>query len=256
MAETRADRLGRMLNVTTELFIGRERELFWDGLLQGRSAKVLDIGCGNGTYLNQMRVWYPDAEFTGVELDKEMHRQAASLEQDRLRFVQGSYEQLDGSGPYDVVIARLVVLHIRNRMSFADWLSRHTHERSTIVVIDYDDSRYRDDARLPQFSALYRKSRRALRGKGSFLDVPEALKFEFRQAGYVCARSEFYSVRAARPELKLVCGAYMRHATEYLLDAPIGDEREDELQAWLAAPDATMDIPMFGLAFGPSGEAS
>lgn len=245
--QPRAERLGRMLTVTTDLFVEQERTLFLHRL--GKNvARALDIGCGNGAYMEKIHTRFPDIELTGVEIDEDMYRQALGRQNRKLAFVRGSYERLDGTAPYDAVLARLVVPHIRDLTQWARWLRAHTHERSIVIVIDFDDRRYREDERLPLFSAMYKQSRQALRRTG-FLTLPDALRVEMRQAGFVHCEAKTYAVRVEGPQRKSLFGAYMRHATEYLLDSPISAERERELSAWTGHPETALDIPMFGMTF-------
>lgn len=249
--DTRADRLDRMLNVTADLFFDMEKSLFFRRFGE-KGSTLLDIGCGNGTYLAGISDHYPDLRLTGVEIGEEIYRKAQDKQKRNLTFVHGSYEQLAGTGPYDTILARLVVPHIIDRSGFLQWLYEHTAEQSTVIVIDFDDERYRDNDKLPLFSSLYRKARQSLKRKGTFLELPDALLLEFRQAGFVHLGTERYSVRTDRDELKRICREYMRLATEYLLDAPIPAERDDELAAWLDEPDTFQEIPMFGIVFGKS----
>ncbi|TMV50285.1 methyltransferase domain-containing protein [Paenibacillus mesophilus] len=251
MMNTRADRLDRMLNVTAELFFGVENSLFFRRFGE-KGTTLLDIGCGNGTYLACIGEHYPDMRLTGVEIEEEMCRKAQDKQKRNLTFVHGSYEQLTGTGSYDTILARLVVPHIPDRSGFVKWLYEHTSEQSTVIVIDFDDERYRDNDELPLFSSLYKKARQSLKRKGTFLELPDALLVEFRHAGFVHLGTEWYSVRTDRRDLKQVCREYMLLATEYLLDTPITAEREKELDRWLDNDDSFLEIPMFGIVFGRS----
>ncbi|RKN84129.1 class I SAM-dependent methyltransferase [Paenibacillus ginsengarvi] len=247
--DTKAERLGRMLNVTADLFFDTEERLLYRQLFVQRRIKALDLGCGNGAYMAKLAACYPHMEWTGVELDEAMYRQALSRQGHNMSFVHGSYESLTGCGSYDAVLARLVMLHIPDRLSLARWLAEHTHEGSVVVIVDYDDSRYRPDEKLPLFSELYAKARHALRGKRSFLELKSALLLELRQAGFVSLGTTLYALREESGQTRKALAEYMRTATEYLLDCPISPERERELNDWLTGPEPVMDVPMFGSVF-------
>jgi SAM-dependent methyltransferase len=240
-----------MLNVTADLFFDMEMSLFFRRFGEKRMT-MLDIGCGNGTYLACISDQYPGMRLTGIEIEEEVFRKAQVKRKENLTFVHGSYEQLTGAGPYDTILARLVVPHIGNRNSFVQWLYEHTTEQSTVIVIDFDDSRYHGNVKLPLFSSLYKQARQSLKQRGTFLELRDALLLEFRHAGFIDLGTERYSVRTDRDDLKRMCRDYMRLATEYLLDAPISAEREDELAAWLDDSDSFQEIPMFGIVFGKS----
>ncbi|TNJ68153.1 methyltransferase domain-containing protein [Paenibacillus hemerocallicola] len=251
--DTRADRLDRMLNVTVELFFELEQTMFFRQFGKRKMA-TLDIGCGNGAYAANIGARFPDMRLTGVEIDAEMYQKALVRQERNLTYIRGSYEQLHGNGSYDAVIARLVVLHIQNRDEFVKWVYDHTSNDGTVILIDFDDARYRENEKLPLFSTLYSTARQSLRRKRTFLELPDALRLEFCHGGFVHLNTERYTIRADRPDGKLRFCEYMRLATEYLLDAPISAERERELAAWLDDPDASHEIPMFGIRFGKSAE--
>lgn len=251
--ETRADRLERMLNVTAELFFELEQSVLFRQFGK-RGMAALDIGCGNGAYAANIGARYPDMRLTGVEMDVQMYRMALVRETRNLTFIQGSYEQLLGNGPYDAVIARLVILHIQDRSGFVKWVYDHTSDDGSVIVIDFDDARYRENEKLPLFSALYRAARQSLRSKRTFLQLPDELRLEFCHGGFVHLHTERYCVRADSPDSKRRFCEYMRLATEYLLDAPIPLDRERELAAWLDEPGASHEIPMFGIRLGKSAE--
>ncbi|MDF2719436.1 MAG: class SAM-dependent methyltransferase [Paenibacillus sp.] len=251
--DTRADRLDRMLNVTAELFFELEQSMFFRQFGK-RGMATLDIGCGNGAYMANIGAYFPDMRLTGVEIDVEMYRKAVVRQGKNLAYIQGSYERLHGSGPYNAVIVRLVVLHIQDRDGFVKWVYDHTSDDGTVIIIDFDDARCRENDKLPLFSSLYSKARRTLRGERTFLELPDALRLELCHRGFVHLDTERYSIRADRSDIKRQFYEYMRLATEYLLDAPISADRDRELAAWLEDPDASHEIPMFGIRFGKSAE--
>jgi ubiquinone/menaquinone biosynthesis C-methylase UbiE len=50
---TKEDILAGMLKLTTELLFDAEKSLFWDSLI-GQGTKLLDVGCGDGSYLKSI----------------------------------------------------------------------------------------------------------------------------------------------------------------------------------------------------------
>lgn len=248
----RAIRLDRMLEVTAELFLKTEAAMFFSDLL-ARKASLLDVGCGNGAYAAGLVGLYSQLEATGIEIDAGMYSEALSRQRERLHFMSGSYENWGGQPPADIILARLVVLHLPDRMAFVRWASEHVSPGGHVVVIDYDDSCFQENEALPLFMDLYRHTRRRMNRKRTFLTLPDALRIEFAAAGMRHERTERYSLCAERPEQKQKLAEYMKLATEYMLDAPIGSDRERELALWLDKPDAQVEIPMFGCRFADKG---
>ncbi|PYI55901.1 class I SAM-dependent methyltransferase [Paenibacillus flagellatus] len=244
------ERLDRMLNVTAELFFGKEAELFFRRFEGGRDS-LLDIGCGNGAYLGRLAAAYPGLGLTGIDPEERLLRKAKdapSLAQ-AARFLHGGYDVLTGDETYDTILARLVVLHLPDRDHWGHWLAERTRERSELVVIDFDDDRYCGDDRLPLFTALYKRARRTLRGPRSFVPLPDALRLALEPYGFERLRVERYEVRADKPDTKRLLRDYMRLATEYMTGEPISAERERELLDWEDDPASDQRIPMFGAVF-------
>lgn len=248
----RVIRLARMLEVTTELFLHTEVALFFSDLL-ARKTSLLDVGCGNGAYIAGLVGLYSQLDATGIEIDSGMYSEALSRQQERIQFMRGSYENWGGQPPADIILARLVVLHLLDRMAFVRWASEHVSPGGHVIVIDYDDSRFQENEALPLFMDLYRQTRRRINRERTFLTLPDTLRIEFAAAGMSLERTERYSLRADRPELKQKFAEYMKLATEYMLDAPIGSDRERELALWLDKPEAQVEIPMFGCRFADKG---
>lgn len=247
----RVDLLDQMLHITTDLFLETECSLLLDDLPEAPTT-ILDIGCGNGAYLAKLKERYPFADCTGVELDRPMYMKAALRNDRGMNLIHGSYEQLDEQTALDLIIARLVILHIENVGEFVKWIYNRLHPLSRVVIIDFDDARFRGNERLPLFLSLYRQARQSLRGRRTFLELPDALKLEFQYGGLAVTGTKRYAVRADSPSKKAALYSYMKLSTEYLLGEPLSAERADELDEWLHDPDADMEIPMFGMSLARS----
>ncbi len=247
--ESTAHLFDRMLTITADLFFELEKELFFNSL-GGSSRKVLDIGCGNGDYLSRMCDCFPDMEFTGVEIDEDICRIARTRQRGNMTFHHSSYDGIPDSSLFDLVIARLVIRHIRDRRHLIRWLYEHTHNESTILIIDFDDDAgLAGSSSLPLFTSLFKQSRQMLRNHG-FLNVTDALMLEFEHSGFRRPVIKRYKVTSDNPAVKQKMYAYMRLVTEYVLGSPIPAERAEELLAWSTDPGSRFDVHMFGMEIG------
>lgn len=73
-------------------------------------ARVLDVGCGNGHTLAQMREAFPGAQMYGLDLSQEALRLASDRAPDGL-FVQGFVEQYEPGIKFDVITVVGVAEH-------------------------------------------------------------------------------------------------------------------------------------------------
>jgi 2-polyprenyl-3-methyl-5-hydroxy-6-metoxy-1,4-benzoquinol methylase len=78
--------------------------------------RILDIGCGHGYLLFWLARKYPQANLTGIDVDLrqvEACRRAANCEKiTNVRFLQGTYSDLQENSNYDVIITIDVLEHV------------------------------------------------------------------------------------------------------------------------------------------------
>ncbi|AZN41667.1 class I SAM-dependent methyltransferase [Paenibacillus albus] len=239
-----------MLTLTTQLFYERERSLFLHEPLQAASS-VLDIGCGNGAYLAAVKQDYPHLSCTGLEKDERIYSYASARTAPGLQFVQSDYrEWTPSAGPFDVVIARLVALHLPDFEHFLTWLRTVTHPNSVIIVIDLDD-----DATaplpadcLPHFETIFRASRKPLLDRFPKPAFDRLTELTSALGGFR-TQLQCYRVLAEDGETKLLMHRYMETVTRIMQKDHLSDERLQELDLWLNQESFSYVAGMFALSF-------
>jgi SAM-dependent methyltransferase len=111
----------------------------------GAGTRCLDAGCGPGETMRLMAMRVgPNTTVTGIEVDAALaataerslhadgHRQCRVLVHDL-----SSYEPIPG-GPYDLVLARLLLLHLPDRVAVLRRLWESVAEGGHLLVQDYD----------------------------------------------------------------------------------------------------------------------
>ncbi|REE91678.1 methyltransferase family protein [Paenibacillus taihuensis] len=239
-----------MLSLTVQLFYERERSLVLHEPLQSASS-VLDIGCGNGAYLEAVKQDYPHLRCTGLEKDERIYRFTAARTAPGLQFVQADYrEQTPWAEPFDVVIVRLVVLHLPDVGHFLTWLRSVTHAGSLIIVIDLDD-----DATGPlpayclrRFETLFRASRKPLLDRFP-KPVGDRLAELMSAFGGFQTKLQSYHILAEDGETKRLMHRYMETVTRIMQSGHLSDERKQELDHWLSEEYFSYRAGMFALSF-------
>ncbi|MBD3918380.1 class I SAM-dependent methyltransferase [Paenibacillus sp. PR3] len=239
-----------MLSLTVQLFYERERSLVLHEPLQVASS-VLDIGCGNGAYLEAVKQDYPHLSCIGLEKDERIYRFAAARTAPGLQFVNSDYrERTPWAEPFDVVIARLVALHLPDFGHFLTWLRTVTHADSLIIVIDLDD-----DATgplpadcLPRFESLFRASRKPLLDR---FPKPVGNRLVELTAAFGGWRTKLqpYRILAEDGETKRLMHRYMETVTRIMQSDHLSDERKQELNHWLREKSFSYGAGMFALSF-------
>ncbi|MEW9698235.1 trans-aconitate 2-methyltransferase [Paenibacillus sp. SI8] len=244
---SQVDRFDNMLKITTELFYPIEQELFLSAIdLHGK--RILDVGCGNGAYMNRIHDSFPSARLTGVEYEENIYERAVRRTNEKMTFHHMSYEQLPVNQLFDVVILRLVIHHIPDKHHFCNWLKGVTHDQSKIVILEVDNEQLNDNHQLPLFSTHYKKSRQTLR-KNHFLDVKDALKIEMEHFGLLHQRTTTYRIDASTSGNKIKLYDYMLLVAQNNVTSSVPNDISEELAVWFHDLSSTHEIHMFGMVF-------
>lgn len=85
--------------------------------------KILDVGCGTGTLLIQIKKMFPNVQVYGIDGDKEILEIAkakAEKAKVEINFVHGDAEDLPfEDGMFDTVVSSLVFHHLKEKQKFS-----------------------------------------------------------------------------------------------------------------------------------------
>jgi SAM-dependent methyltransferase len=108
-----------------------------------REAKtVLDLGTGNGYFLNRLAERHPGKIFTGIESSPSLAGIARRWNDEgktNMRVMEGSCPLTAVKDRYDSVLARLSLYSMPNREEVLRWARTLLTENGRIAVIDTDD---------------------------------------------------------------------------------------------------------------------
>lgn len=111
MTSTR-DLLAGMVANEADMSFKRRAEAVYDFLAIDGGDRVLDMGCGRGFYLNFTRHLYPDADVTGIELDRPLLATARRQVPGCLVANANIYALPFADGTFDKVMFTEVIEHI------------------------------------------------------------------------------------------------------------------------------------------------
>lgn len=118
----------------------------WDGV-----ESVIDVGCGNGSFLSRLAVACPSVSFQGVDVDPDAIAAARSVSgASNLRFDCGSVEEV--GQPADLMISRFCLLYVDDPSTIIDWCGKKV--RIGAVQIDPADELWAYPASLDALEAI------------------------------------------------------------------------------------------------------
>lgn len=129
------------LSLVARLFIKSDFSKLFPHLKS--SKKIADIGCGTGEISHAIAKQYPNSQVFGFDADPLSLKKSKQLtnKANNLNFypwILGSHQE-PIEHPFDMVLIRLVLLHIPDPIKALKTLSKYLTKNGTIYIIDLDD---------------------------------------------------------------------------------------------------------------------
>lgn len=117
--------------------------------------RVLDAGCGSGRYIAELRRFFPEKTYAGLDISKE--HIAAAQEDDSLRgidFVCGDFFAYEPSFRFDAVLMRLIVQHMKGLTDIFEKLDKLISSDGSVYIIEPAPALFRNFPPTPLFEKL------------------------------------------------------------------------------------------------------
>jgi 2-polyprenyl-6-hydroxyphenyl methylase/3-demethylubiquinone-9 3-methyltransferase len=105
------------------------------------ASRILEVGCGEGALIERLRVSYPDADITGIDLTPRLGRLYGGP-RERVRFIQCPVEDIAAAEPgqYDLVALCDVLHHVPEavRQSLLDAIRATLAPGGVLVFKDWE----------------------------------------------------------------------------------------------------------------------
>ncbi|WP_280829026.1 class I SAM-dependent methyltransferase [Mycobacterium sp. OTB74] len=144
----------QMQRLQTDFTIAQELSFYYTSTRWHEARTVLDIGTGNGYYLNRIVDRFPNKHYTGIDSSAELidiaNRTAC---RSNVSFQEGCL--FDHNGAYDFVLMRLLLQHLDDIPAALDHIAHLTRPGGTALIIDANDSVRFFYPKLPQFTEFF-----------------------------------------------------------------------------------------------------
>ena len=141
-----------MQRLQTDFCVNQELSAYYLSPQWLNAQTVLDLGTGNGYYLNKIVSQFPNKHYLGVDSSAEFIDVAIKdFVIENVAFKHA--DLIEETGRYDFIIMRLLLQHLSDIPSTFEHLARIT-DGSVLVIDAYDPFRYFSPP-LPQFMAFF-----------------------------------------------------------------------------------------------------
>jgi SAM-dependent methyltransferase len=144
----------QMQRLQTDFAIPQELGFYFTSRHWHAARTVLDIGSGNGYYLEQIAALFPEKSYTGIDTSPELVS-VANREVRKKNITFENSHLFDHAGTYDFVLMRLLLQHLDDIPAALDRVSQLTRPGGTALIIDANDAVRFFHPQLPQFTAFF-----------------------------------------------------------------------------------------------------
>lgn len=101
--------------------------------------KVMDVGCGGGSFIKSLAEKYVNSKFIGVELDEQSIKLAKQTKKDNMDFFHGSAHEIDFSEEFDVVTMNLVLHEVnpKYREEISNKVFKSLKKGGKLIILEF-----------------------------------------------------------------------------------------------------------------------
>ena len=142
-----------LLDLQVRAFSSHEMEFLSNWPKWNNIESVIDIGCGNGSYLSKLSSLYPEKSYSGLDISKELITLAKERNKD-LEFVWGDFFSFYKGKKYDLIIMRFIVQHLKNFPAVLSRAETMLNPGGSILIVEPDFKNSKNSPDTPLLKSL------------------------------------------------------------------------------------------------------
>jgi SAM-dependent methyltransferase len=143
----------QMQRLQTDFAFGQELTFYYTSPAWHSARAILDLGSGNGYYLNKLAARFPGKVYHGVDTSSELVSIAKAETGPNVSFSCRSL--FDVKESYDFVIMRLLLQHLDDVSMVLDHVASLTRPGQAALIVDAHDSFRLFQPALPEFMRFF-----------------------------------------------------------------------------------------------------
>lgn len=144
-----------LLSLQTELFLPYEICFLLQSQIWQDATNILDVGCGNGSYISHISKFFPDKFYTAIDRSPELILIAKKeCTAHNLHFEQKALETFHPEKEFDLILMRLVVQHLNDFSSVLSQAKRLLKPGGKLLIIEPDLNKYHNQPAMHLFDQM------------------------------------------------------------------------------------------------------
>lgn len=220
------------LEMQSDLSFGAELAFYYrEPWLSAR--RILDLGCGNGSYLRRLATRFPEKSFVGIDIDEQLLviAQNAGMPAN-VELACASFEDL--SDDFDILTSRLCTIYLNDFRALARWADRHVSHG--LINIGPHDSLMVLEGELTHYRQLLRRLDELSTSTGGSRNAANHLATALAEVGFRRDWQHDVVVTTEPPYSRAKMYHFMQLTAELLLGATPSAEVQHELFRWFMDP--------------------
>lgn len=233
----------RMLELQADMTFSRE-SFFYENSNHWREAKnVIDIGCGNCSYLNKLQNAFPDKEYVGVDINEKLLGEARKFIPKKID-LYADLSHISNDQKFDAIILRLVLNTINDRENFFHSIKRFCHPSTLVVVVDAEDRHFSLIPHLHFFMESLKNFRTNASSNGATRKLRDIVPLELSKKGFEKVNDFDYRVNSSDVPKKTMY-LYMQATGNLSSEQSLKEKREKDLENWLQDENSKASFGLF-----------
>lgn len=150
-----AENWHQLLQLQAEMFLPHEISFFLSSKDWMNAGTVLDVGCGNGSYISMISDHFSEKSYTAIDVSPELISIAKrrNLRND-IKYELQDFYNLQSKQLFDVILMRLIVQHLDDFHSVLKHASKLLRPGGSLVIIEPDFKNSWNRPETPKFDRL------------------------------------------------------------------------------------------------------
>lgn len=148
----------QLLDIQSELLFSTELQFFFNSKEWGTAYKILDAGCGNGNYVNNLSKHFPEKKYHGVDISSHLITIARDkYSNSNIKFFNNNFSDFTTENSLDCILMRFVVQHMSGIQDVLFHASRLLKTGGSFIIIEPDIDAIYTSPKIPLFQDFLHK---------------------------------------------------------------------------------------------------